>query len=64
MCSMNDYDNYYILLNKQKHPGCSRKSVRSIRNSIQCKQVYVRPKTLISAEVKKSLINTIAKYSL
>ena len=44
---------------KQKHPGC-KKSARPIRSCIANR--YVRPKTLISVEVKKLLIKNLFNY--
>ena len=42
---------------KQKHPGC-KKGAKPIRSS----PIYVRPKYLISAEAKKSLIKDVLNY--
>ena len=48
-----------LVITKQKHPGC-KKSAKPIRSSIVNR--YVRPKTLISVEAKKSLIKNLFNY--
>ena len=52
---------YYVILHvyihaKQKHPGC-KKGAGPIRSS----PTYVRPKGLISAEAKITLIKDVSK---
>ena len=53
--SLSSHRSRHLTYAKQKHPGC-KKSARPIRSSIVNR--YVRPKTLISVEVKKLLIKT------
>ena len=57
----NQNNNYkycmYSCYAKQKHPGCKK-----VRANEKQPNLYVQPKALISAEVKKSPIKGVSNY--